>query len=268
MSTPYRVTLLQLKPGAVALGDPQDKLELGAISPQEIYQLAACLLRVNLGKQPNAQPAIIVQQGDKGWRIAIKAGRLCMHKSTSTYDEYWSVESPAGLAELPPFNLGAATPAAPAAAKSSGRRNPAEGDRYQALRTVGEVAGLFVLAAALIVVGFKFGLPQRKLSDLPADIRVVSDNQERAAIFTLVAGSYATGKKPGDSYVTITPQGRALRGRLGKDGKPAAPEMEEDARAARKGNLSVVITSFGLIAEVPPDAVNVGTYRWRKMSVN
>lgn len=264
MSAPYKVTLLQLKPGATALGEANDKLELGVLAPSEIYQLAAALLQVKIGANPNAQPAIIVQQGDKGWRIAVKAGRLCMHKSTSLYDEYWSVENAAGLAELPPFNLGAATPTAQTAPKS-GRRAATQPGRYQTLRSVGEVAGLFVLAAALIVVGFKFGLPQRRLSDLPADIEVVSGDQERAAIFSLVAGSYATGKKPGDSYVTITPQGRALRGRIGKDGKPAAPEMEEAAKAARKGKLSVVVTSFGLIAEVPPDAVNVGTYRWRKL---
>jgi len=261
MSLPYRVTLLQLTPGATALGGPDDKLELGVISPEEIYQLAGCLLQVKLGANPNAQPGIIVQHGEKGWRIGLKAGRLCMFKSTSLFDEFWSVDSPAALAELPPFSQTSAS-RAPFKANSPGA---AKTGRFQAVRSVLEVAGLFTLAFVLIVIGFKFGLPQRRLSDLPADIRVVSSDTERTSIFSMLAGSYATGKKPGDAYVTITPQGRAMRGRIGKDGKPSAPEMEEDARAARKGKLGVVVTSFGLIAELPPDAVNVGSYSWRKL---
>lgn len=262
MSASYKVTLLQLQPGATALGEAGDKLELGLISSEEIYQLAGRLLQVKLGNNPSAEPAIIVHHGDKGWRIAVKAGRLCMFKSTSLYDEFWSVDHPEGLAELPPFSSG--TPAS-VAAKATRRTEDEPRGRFQALRSVAEVAGLFVLAFALIVVGFKYGLPQRRLSDLTPDIEIVSTDHERSSIFNLFAGSYATGTKPGASYVTITPQGRALRGRLGKDGKPGAPEMEEEARAARKGKLAVVVTSVGLIAEVPPDAVDVGAFRWRKL---
>jgi hypothetical protein len=132
-----------------------------------------------------------------------------------------------------------------------------------------EVTGLFALAVGLILVGFKFGLPQRKLSDLPPDVIIVTADSERASVFTAVAGSYITGKKPGDSFVTITPEGRVLKGRIGKDGKPANPEIEEQARAARKGDLAIIVTSFGNIAEFPPDAVNVGSiggsYRWRRL---
>ena len=71
-----------------------------------------------------------------------------------------------------------------------------------------------------------------------------------------------------DSIVIITAEGRVSLGSIGKDGKPAAPRIEEQAKAGRKGNLAVLVTSFGLIAEFPPDAVNVGTYRWRKVMTN
>ena len=128
-----------------------------------------------------------------------------------------------------------------------------------------EVAGLFALGVGLILVGFWFGLPHKRLSDLPPEIVVVSGANDRSSVFNAVAGSYVTGKKPGDSIVTITPQGRVSLGSIGKDGKPGAPRLEEQARAARKGNLAVVVTSFGLIAEFPPDAVNVGSFKWRKV---
>ena len=68
-----------------------------------------------------------------------------------------------------------------------------------------------------------------------------------------------------------TPEGRVSLGRIGKDGKPAFGQVaEQQARAARKGNLAVVVTSFGNIAEAPPDAVSVGLggYKWRKLMTN
>lgn len=269
MSTPYRVTLVQLKAGAAALGAAGDKVELGQLAPEEIYRLAGNLLKVDVSSNPKAEPGIIVQRGEKGWRIAVHSGRLCMHKSTSLFDEYWTVENPAGLAQLPPFVAGSAAPFAskhPTRAHS----NPPKGNKV--LRSIAEVAGLFALGVVLIMVGFWYGLPHRRLSDLPPDVIVVTADDERTTVFNAVAGSYATGngKKPGESIVTITPDGHVSLGTIGKDGKPAAPRIQEQARAARKGSLAVIVTSFGVIAEFPPDAVNVGTLssRWRKLMTN
>ncbi len=269
MSTPYRVTLVQLKAGATALGAVGDKVELGQQTVEEIYRLAGNLLKLDVSANPKAEPGIIVQRGDKGWRIAVHSGRLCVHKSTSLFDEYWTVDNPQGLAHLPPFIVSSA---APFATKQPGRThsNPPKG--FKVLRSIAEVAGLFALGVVLIMVGFWYGLPHRKLSDLPPDVVVVTGDSERTSVFNAVAGSYATGsgKKPGESIVTITADGHVALGTIGKDGKPAAPRIQEQARAARKGSLAVVVTSFGVIAEFPPDAVNVGTLNshWRRLMTN
>jgi len=264
MSAPiYRVTLVQLKADALALGAAGEKLELGLITAEEVVRLSGNLLKLNVSSQPKAEPGIIVHRGDRGWRIAVHAGRLCMHKSTSLFDEYWTVENPAGLATLPPFHVSTA----PTATKTI-RGQSASGKKHSVLRTVVEVAGLFAVGVVLIMVGFWYGLPHRKLSDLPPDVVVVTADSERSLVFNAVAGSYVTGKKPGDAIVTISPDGRVSLGRIGKDGKPAAPQIEEQARAARRGNLAVVVTSFGNIAEFPPDAVNVGANRWKKLMTN
>jgi hypothetical protein len=263
MSVIFRVTLVQLNSGATTVGQPGDKLDLGAIPPEEIFRLAGNLLTLDVSNHLKAEPGIIVQRGDKAWRIAVRAGRLCMYKSTSLFDEFWTVDSPDGLAQLPPFaGSGGTTP------PRAGARKKGEGNGLSVLRTVAEVAGLFGLGVVLIMVGLWYGLPRRKLSDLPPDVVVVTAASEQTSVFSAVAGSYVTGKKPGDSIVTITPEGRVSLGSIGKDGKPAAPRIEEQAKAGRKGNLAVIVTSFGLIAEFPPDAVNVGTYRWRKVMTN
>lgn len=264
MSAPiYRVTLVQLKAEAAALAAPNEKLELGLITDDEVFRLAGNLLALNHSDQPKAEPGIIVHRGDKGWRIAVRAGRLVMHKSTSLFDEYWIVENPRGLALLPPFATG---PVSSSTKPARGQAAPPK--RFQVLRSFVEIAGLFAVGVVLIMVGFWYGLPQRKLSDLPPDIIVVTADSEINSVFTTVAGSYVTGRKPGDAIVTIAPNGRVSLGRIGKDGKAAAPQIEEQARAARKGNLAVVVTSFGNIAEFPPDAVNVGANRWRKLATN
>jgi hypothetical protein len=268
MTSPYRVTLVQLKANALGLAPADQKIELGHLPLEEICRLAGNLQLLSTVADPKAEPGIIVYRGDKGWRIAVHGGRLCLHKSTSTFDDYWLAENVRALAELPPFR---ADPAEPPAAR---RVKAGESDRLAGLRTTGEVLGLFALGVGLIMVGFWFGLPHKKLSDLPSDIVEVTSDTERATVFSAVAGSYATGKKtgtavkPGESIVTITPEGRVSLGTMGKDGKPAAPRLQEQARAARKGNLAALVTSFGVIAEYPPDGVYFGSFRWSRLMTN
>lgn len=267
MSLTYRVTLVQLTAGAAALAPAGDKVELGQIPAEEIYRLAGNLMKLDVSANPKAEAGILVYRDDKGWRIAVRHGRLTMYKSTSLLDEYWTVETPDGLAELPPFTPASASPAAKAA-----RKQAAQAKGFNALRTVGEVVGLFAVALVLIIVGFHYGLPQRKLSDLPPELQIVTSDSDRASVFTAVAGSYATGKKPGDRIVTISPDGHVAFSRIGKDGKPSPTQGEEMARAYRKGTQAVIVTSIGMIAESPPDAVSVGnsvvSFSWRKVMTN
>jgi len=262
MSSPYKVTLVQLKANALGLAPAGEKIELGHITIDEICRLAGNLQLLSTIADSKAEPGIIVYRGEKGWRIAVHGGRLCMHKSTSTFDEYWTVENARGLVDLPPFRTDSTSPHVVKRVVVGGS------SRHSGLRAVGEAIGLFALGVGLIVVGFWFGLPHKRLGDLPSDVIEVTSASERSSIFSAVAGSYATGRKPGESIVIITSDGRVSLGVIGKDGKPATPRIQEQARAARKGSLAaVVVPSIGVIAEIPPDAVNVGraSGRWRKL---
>jgi len=262
MTPPYRVTLVNLTPDAKAVAPASDKIELGHVTAEEIYQLAGNLLKLDVGADPKVEPGIIVQRGEKGWRIAAHTRRLRMYKSTSLFDEYWTVERPEGLAQLPPFT---AVPGSNTNSRST-RSRPAQQKRFQAARSIAEVGGLFLLGVILIMVGFWYGLPHRKLSDLPSDIVIVTSDSDRTSVFSAVAGSYVAGKpKEGENIVVITPDGHVSLATIGKDGKPDTPRIEEQAKAGRKGPLAVVITSFGFIAELPPDAVNVGNGQWRRL---
>jgi hypothetical protein len=264
MTPPFRVTLVNLTSGAKAVAPAAEKLDAGQLTAEEIYQLAGNLLKLDVAANPTAEPGIIVQRGEKGWRIAAHAGRLRMYKSTSLFDEYWTVETAQGLAQLTPFS---AQSNASAGSRST-RSRAAQPQRFQAVRSIAEVAGLFALGVLLIVVGFWYGLPHRKLSDLPSDVAIVPDS-ERTSVFSAVAGSYVTGKaKEGESIVVITPEGHVSLGTIGKDGKPAHVRIQEQAQAARKGSLAAIVTTFGVIAEYPPDAVNMGNGNWRKLVSN
>ena len=262
MSPTYRVTLVQLTADASALTPSGDKVELGNIPAEEIYRLAGRLLKVNFSANPKAEPGILVQRGDKGWRIAVYQGRLRMHKSMSLFDDSWTADSPADLAELPPFRGSSSANPNPVS------HTPGAPGRFQALRAVAEAASLFVVALVLVAVGLRFGLPQRKLSDLPPGVVIVSSSAERAEVFTSVAGSYWTGRAPGNQLVVITPDGQVSLGAIGKDGKPTAPRIKEQARAGRNGNIACVITSFGVIAGIaPPDTVNVGRFQYQRATL-
>jgi hypothetical protein len=257
MSATYRITLVQLKADASAVGGASDKIEHGTHPVEEVVRLAGKLHQLDLSST-RAEPGIIVQRGDKGWRIGVHQGRLRMHKSMSLFDDFWTADSPAALADLPPFHVGSgpaprATHAAPA------------GKRHGTVRTVLEAAGLFAAALVLVAVGLRFGLPQRKLSDLPPGVTIVHSSDERAKIFQTVAGVYSTGKTAGNSLVIISEDGQVSLGTIGKDGKPSKPRIQEQGRAGRQGNIACVITSFGVIAGIePPEAVKVGNFQWKK----
>lgn len=262
MSPPYRVTLVQLTADAAALAPSGDKVELGHIPAEEIYRLAGRLIKINFSANPKAEPGILVQRGDKGWRIAVHQGRLCMHKSMSLFDDVWTADSPEDLAQLPPFRVSGGASPNPAS------HAPGVPRRFQTLRAVAEAAGLFIVALVLVAVGLRFGVPQRKLSDLPPGVTIVSSTAERAEVFASVAGSYSTGKTPGNQLVVITPDGQVSLGAIGKDGKPAPPRIREQARAGRNGNIACLITSFGIIAgTAPPETVSVGRFQYRRATL-
>ncbi len=257
MSATYRITLVQLKADASAVGGASDKIEHGTHPVEEIIRLAGKLLQLDLSST-RAEPGIIVQRGDKGWRIGIHQGRLRMHKSMSLFDDFWSVDSAAALADLPPFQVSAGPAPRITHAASTGKR-------HGTVRTVLEAAGLFAAALVLVAVGLRFGLPQRKLSDLPPGVSIVTSSDERANIFKTVAGVYSTGKTAGNSLVIISEDGQVSLGTIGKDGKPSKPRIQEQARAGRQGNIACIITSFGVIAGIePPEAVKVGNFQWKK----
>ncbi len=261
MSTTFRITLVHLTADLTAVAPASERLELGSFPLEDVIRFAERLLRIVPTAGDKLEPGIIVHRGDRSYRIAAHQGRLRVHKSVSLFDDYWTVDSPAELVELPPFHTGGQAPVLP---KSAGRAR----GKSNSVRSILEVVGLFGVAVVLVAVGLRFGLPQKRLSDVPPDITIVSSADERANVFATVAGSYATGKAPGNSLVIIQPDGRVLLSTIGKDGKATPPRIQEQARAGRRGSIACVITSFGIIAGIePPETVNVGRFQYKRAPV-
>lgn len=261
MSGPYRITLIHLTPDVSAVAPASERVDHGGNQPlEEVIRLAGKLLKVDPTVSVGTEPGIVVQRGEKSYRIAAHQGRIRVHKSISLFDDFWTVDTPAELANLPPFH-----PTSPSSGSRPPMRTRAQAKQSSPLRSAAEVIGLFAVAVILIAVGLRFGLPQKRLSDLPDDVTLISSPAERASIFATVAGSYATGKTPGNSLVIIQPDGRVLLGTIGKDGKAGTPRVDEQARAGRRGSIACVITSFGIIAGTePPEAINVGRFQYRR----
>ena len=260
MSTTYRTTLVYLTADASAVAPASERLELGNQSMDDIVRLAERLLKIDTSVSPKTEPGIIVHRNDRSYRIAAYQGRLRLHKSVSLFDDYWTADSAADLANQPPFQASANV----AAGKSTTRAR-AGAKTANPLKSVLEVAGLFAVAVGLIAVGLRYGLPQKRLSDVPDDITMITSADERAQVFASVAGSYSTGKGAGNSLVIIRPDGQVLLGAIDQDGKATPPRIQEQARAGRRGNMACIITSFGIIAGIqPPDTVNVGRFQYKK----
>jgi hypothetical protein len=265
MISPFKVTLLQLKPDLTGTGSPTDKIELGPQTPEEIYALAGKLLKIIPAGQPAPEPAIIVRRGDKGWRIAMHNGLLRMHKSASAFDDYWTVHTPEGLGELPPFRSGHSNP--PIGIKS--RASSPSSSRRSTWRTLAEVTGLIGTGVILLAVGLWYGIPHRHLGDIPTDVVILTSPDERESLFKTVAGTYSSGKKPGDSIIVITAEGQVSLAALGRNGQPITPpRIAEAARAARRRSANCLVTSFGVISAPEPDALTMGNFKLKRTSVN
>jgi hypothetical protein len=259
MSATYRVTLVQLTADVSAVAPASERLELGNLPLEEIIRLAGRLNRVDLAGNPKAEPGIIVHRGDRSYRIAVHQGRLRVHKSVSLFDDFWTAESANNLGSLPPFQVGSGHSRAPTRTRPSAKKSTSP------LRSILEVVGLFAVAVMLVAVGLRYGFPQKRLSDVPEDVTILTSADEKSAVFAAVAGSYSTGRTPGNSLVIIRPDGQVLLGSIGKDGKPGTTRLQEQARAGRRGSIACVITSFGIISGIaPPDTVNVGRFQYKK----
>jgi hypothetical protein len=263
MSVTYRITLIYLAPDASAVAPASERLEHGNHPLEEVVRLAGKLLKVDTSVSPKTEPGIVIHRNDRGYRIAAHQGRIRVHKSVSLFDDFWTAETPAEIASLPPFQAKASSGASRPPMKVRGG-----GKGSSPLRSIAEVAGLFAVAVVLVAIGLRFGLPQKHLSDVPDDVTIVTSASERAEVFAAVAGSYSTGKTAGNSLVIIQADGRVKLGAIGKDGKATPPRIEELARAGRRGSIACVITSFGIIAGIaPPDTVNVGRFQYSKAPV-
>ena len=265
MISPYKVTLLQLKSDLSGTGTPTDKIELGPQTPEEIFALSGKLLKITPTGQPQPEPAIIVRRGDKGWRIAVHNGLLRMHKSASAFDDYWTVHTPEGLGELPPFRSGHSNPPISARSRSSSHSS----SHRSTWRTVAEVTALIGAGVVLLAVGLWYGMPHRRLGDVPTDVVMLNSLDERDSLFKTVAGTYTSGKKPGDSIIVITAEGQISLGALGRNGQPIAPpRVAEAARAARRKSAACLVTSFGVISAPEPDALVMGNFKLKRTTIN
>ncbi|MBI2517507.1 MAG: hypothetical protein HYV95_11435 [Opitutae bacterium] len=262
MSGPFTVNLLQLNGDATAYTGPGQKIELKQQTADEILVLAGNLQKLDLSGQTKAEPAIIIHRGEKGWRIMMQDRRLRLYESTSVFDNFDTVNTPQELRQFAPFYQHGRD----AELETASTLPAATGFGW--IRTAAEVGGLIIVGLALMAVGLWFGLPHRKLGDVPEDISVISSSDERQKIFATFAGTYSTGKKAGDSVLIIAPDGQVTLGSIGKDGKPILPpHINEKAQAGRRKEEVCVVTTFGVI-DPGNDAVAIGNLRWRRLAVN
>lgn len=260
MSGPFQIQLIGLKRDLSAFAGAHEKIDLGSHPVDGVIRLADRLLLLAKGGSPG-DAGLLVQRGDHKHRITVHEGRLRVYKSSSLFDEFWTAANREELAELPPFRTG---PAAAAAEEPRTVRVIRYTGEAHPVRKAFGLVGMGVLAIGLMFIAIHFGTPRKRLNDLPAGVALVNAAAEREAIFRTVAGSYATGVTAGNSIVVITPAGEVTLASIGKDGKPLPPRVREVARAGRRGDTPVVITSFGVIAaKEPPKSINVGAYAWK-----
>lgn len=256
MSGKFHITLLRLKADLSAVDPASESVDVGAVSAKEFFRLAALLLKLSPPLASNA--AMIVRIDGKGWRVVAHEGQLRVHRGSSAFEDYWTIPNVAGLADLAPFAIEAEAETAEKSTALAG--------------LIGSGLKVFVilgLGLAVMGVSLWFGIPHRKVRTVPSDLTLLTAVEDQVKVFHSMAGTYISGRNPGDAAVTIQPDGSVWLGTIGRDGKIVRPpRISEEAQAGRRQNLYCVVTTFGIFASADADSVSVGSASWRKAQIN
>lgn len=198
-------------------------------------------------------PHLIVRTRDSKYLIRTSGGQLHLYNARDTSQPAAVLSLPRLLEVLvgPPVTVGVASeePELPAPAPT--------GTKYRGVLT----AGLLILAVGLNAWGISRFLNQEEDPPAPAYTEITSPEQLNALRHQL-AGSYATGREPGDRIITIASDG-TIRFQLlvaRADGTPVPANAIDDTYVVgrRSGGINCLATAVSGQVEIGVD----GTLRY------
>jgi len=248
-----KVSSQSLSPDGTTADTPFGIIDRGDMDAEALASLLEKFTALDAVQNHEHDPHLIVRTRDSKYLVRTSGGQLHLYNARDT-------SQPAAVLSLPRLLEILAAPPVTAGAASDEPEllTPAPaGTKYRGALT----ASLLILAVGLNAWGISRFLNQEEDPPPPTYTEITSPEQLNALRHQL-AGSYATGREPGDRIITIASDGairfQLLVARVG--GTPAPTNTVEDTYVVgrRSGGLNCLATAVSGQVEIGVD----GTLRY------
>ncbi len=236
----FNVTLVNLSADASAADTAHDRSDLGELPAAQVQALLEQFARLDAVSNADAEPQINLSVRSGKFIVRTGRGKLFLYNARDSAQPYAELTAAEIVSQL----LGEAGAAAegdvadPAdpAAQPAGRPRPAN-----------RGIAVAILAAGLAVNGYTAysAFNTQTVNTRPA-VTLVTDPAEAANRLREIAGTYATGSRPGDRVIEIRADGTALFSAFGAKG--ARSYGSEPFKLGRHGGkFALALRDAGLI---------------------
>jgi hypothetical protein len=248
-----KVSSQSLSPDGTTADTPYGIIDRGDMDAQALTALLEKFAALDAVQNHEHDPHLIVRTRDSKYLIRTSGGQLHLYNARDT-------SQPAAVLSLPRLLEILAGPAVTAGAASDEPEllTPAPaGTKHRGVLA----ASLLILAVGLNAWGISQFLNQEEDPPPPAYTEITNPEQLNALRHQL-AGSYATGREPGDRIITIASDGtirfQLLAARAGGTSVPANAVDDTYAVGRRSGGLNCLVTAVSGQVEIGVD----GTLRY------
>ncbi|MSU67889.1 MAG: hypothetical protein CK548_06990 [Opitutia bacterium] len=239
----FTVTTVNLSADTSTADSRLGPSELGVLTPDEFRSLLDRLRRIDCAQPTEADPHLVVTSAAGHFIIRTSQGKLFLHDARDTTEPYSLLSPEEIVTQLDPQ----ITPAPYAFPTTTPTKKPKAAPHY-AIAFAIFVAGLALNAYTICSVFNIESVAQ------PPSVVVLTDLEELATRDRDAIGSYATGSRPGDRVITVTPDGKV---RFSELGSPDGISINTDTfRLGRRDKrLCLVTLESGVVDFVNPDTL-------------
>lgn len=235
----YRVSTIHLSADAAHADPSVAAIDLGEIPAPQLQALLERFRQLDVIENHESDPYLEITSRMGKFHVRTGRGKLYLYNARDTVEPY---------AELTPVEILAQLESHPRAedplVTADGTTAPAR-PRSTAQRGIAIAilaAGLSVNAYTVYSVSYVESVKQKP------NVTLLTDAKEISARTTELAGSYATGDRPGDRIITIKDGGRLEFSEVGRAGK--STESADTFRVGRLKGKTCLLTGDNDVIEV------------------
>ncbi len=229
----YRVSTVNLSADATQADVAFGTAELGELPPGDVIALLERFRGLDVIQNQEVDPHVVLIGRSGKFHVRTGQGKLFLYNARATIEPYAELTAPEIIAQLERDNVTVAPFAHPGDTDSPGsaRTRPAA---HHGIAAAILVAGLSLNGYTLYSAFYT-----EKVNERPA-VTLVVDAAEASARQREIAGTYATGDRPGDRVIIVKPDGHVEFSEIAAKGLIA--ESRDTYRLGRRNTKLCLVT--------------------------